>query len=248
MKKFALTFVLIGIMLLSYHLGQAQQWIGNNNTTDPIRRTGNVAIGDANGLLGNFSVVKTTDHAGFTLEAGNQKNPYFDFLEGGVLRNSTYWDGPADVFRFRNFGSFPFIFSVFTTSEIELMRIKGDGNVGIGTSLANNPNNYKLAVKGKIGAQEVQVENTSTTWADYVFEPDYKLLSLSEVEKFVKLNKHLPEIPSAEEIRINGHKLGEMDVLLLKKVEELTLYVIELRKEIEEIKKKNEQLMSKPKN
>lgn len=114
----------------------------------------------------------------------------------------------------------------------ERMTVTVDGNVGIGTVLTNNPNTYKLAVNGKIGAKEVQVEITSSTWADYVFESDYKLLSLQEVEAFVKANKHLPEIPSAEDVKVNGHKLGEMDVLLLKKVEELTLYVIELEKKI----------------
>lgn len=105
------------------------------------------------------------------------------------------------------------------------------GNVGIGTTLVNNPNGYKLAVNGKIGAKEVQVENTSSSWADYVFEPDYELMPLNDLAAFVKSNKHLPEIPSKAEVEEHGHKLGEMDVLLLKKVEELTLYVIQLQEE-----------------
>ena len=110
------------------------------------------------------------------------------------------------------------------------LRVTPAGTVGIGTSLVNNPNGYTLAVYGKIGANEVMVENTSTTWADYVFKPNYRLRKLKEVENFITENQHLPEIPSAEEVRTNGHKLGEMDVLLLKKIEELTLYVIELEK------------------
>lgn len=114
------------------------------------------------------------------------------------------------------------------------LTVRENGNVGIGTTLNNNPNNYKLAVNGKIGAQEVQVENTSSAWADYVFEPDYQLRALSEVEQFIKTNKHLPEIPSKKEVEENGHKLGEMDVLLLKKVEELTLYIIEQEKKAKE--------------
>jgi hypothetical protein len=134
------------------------------------------------------------------------------------------------------------------TNGIVRLTINENGNaifkdiVAIGTPFTTNPNNYKLAVNGKIGAKEVQVENTSSTWADYVFEPDYKLLSLQEVESFVKANKHLPEIPSAEEVKINGHKLGEMDVLLLKKVEELTLYMIAMKKEIESLRIENENL------
>jgi hypothetical protein len=100
------------------------------------------------------------------------------------------------------------------------------GNVGIGTTLVNNPNSYKLAVNGKIGAKEVQVEITSTTWPDYVFEKDYSLLSLEDLKAYIEINKHLPEIPSAKEIEINGLQLGEMNKLLLKKVEELTLHIL----------------------
>lgn len=112
-----------------------------------------------------------------------------------------------------------------------------NGNVGIGTIMTNNPNSYKLAVNGKIGAKEVQVENTSSTWADYVFEPDYKLLPLEELERYIKANSHLPEIPSQKDIEKYGHKLGEMDVLLLKKIEEITLYLIEIKNENEVLKR-----------
>ncbi len=100
------------------------------------------------------------------------------------------------------------------------------GNVCIGTS---NPGNYKLAVKGKIRAEEVVVE---TGWADYVFEEDYKLQPLSEIETFVKENKHLPEIPSAEKIKEDGLSVAEMMELQMKKIEELTLHLIEQNKMI----------------
>jgi hypothetical protein len=114
------------------------------------------------------------------------------------------------------------------------------GKVGIGTTLLTNPNNYTLAVNGKIGAKDVQVETSSTTWPDYVFTQDYRLPSLAEVEKFIQENNHLESVPSATEIEKDGHSLGEMDKILLKKVEELTLYVIQQQKEIEELKKKIE--------
>jgi hypothetical protein len=107
------------------------------------------------------------------------------------------------------------------------------GKVAIGTPLASNPNNYTLAVNGQIGAKDVRVEATSATWPDYVFEPTYELPSLKEVEGYLKANKHLKEMPSAGEVTEKGHSLGQMDALLVKKVEELTLYMINQDKKLE---------------
>lgn len=78
--------------------------------------------------------------------------------------------------------------------------------------------------------------------ADYVFDTDYKLATLSELESFVKENKHLPNIPSAEQFKKDGYKVGEMDEMLLRKVEELTLYVIEQQKTINNLKSELEGL------
>lgn len=123
--------------------------------------------------------------------------------------------------------------------------LTSSGNIGIGTTLSSNPNSYKLAVNGKIGAKEVQVETSSATWPDFVFMPDYKLMPLADVEQYLKLYKHLPDVPSATEIETNGHRLGEMDATLLKKIEELTLYMIELKNENESLKSRLEQLEKK---
>lgn len=92
--------------------------------------------------------------------------------------------------------------------------------------------NSKLTVNGRIRSEEVQVVNDVEA-PDYVFANDYELRSLEDVESFIKENKHLPEIPSASEFCENGVMLGEMSFDLLKKVEELTLYVIQLNKKIE---------------
>jgi hypothetical protein len=110
--------------------------------------------------------------------------------------------------------------------------------------------NFKLSIDGKAIAEEVVVK-LSDNWPDYVFAEDYPLMPLSQLENYLKQFKHLPEIPSAAEIEEKGQSLGEMNKLLLKKIEELTLYVIEQQKEIEELKNCNsaiDELAEKIKN
>lgn len=103
------------------------------------------------------------------------------------------------------------------------------GSVGIGTTTPTE----KLEVNGTIRSKEVKVE--ASPWPDYVFEPNYNLRSLEEIEKFIKSEKHLPEIPSSAEVEENGIALGEMNALLLKKIEELTLHIIEQEKRIKKL-------------
>jgi len=101
------------------------------------------------------------------------------------------------------------------------------GNVGIGTT---NPGPYKLAVEGTIGARKIKVTQVSP-WSDYVFKPNYNLRTLSEVEQYIKTHQHLPDVPSEKEVKANGIDVGETQAILLRKIEELTLYVIEMKKE-----------------
>lgn len=117
------------------------------------------------------------------------------------------------------------------TTSNELMRIKGNGNVGIGT---NNPVN-KLEVFGTIRARELIIE---TTWADYVFEDDFKLKPLNEVAKFIKENKHLPDVPSAKYLQDNGGPVSELMTKMMQKIEELTLYSIQQENKIEALEKR----------
>lgn len=107
------------------------------------------------------------------------------------------------------------------------------GNISIGGSVPVA--NYKLTVDGAIGARRVKVQQGS--WADYVFHPDYQLPSLQEVENFVTTEKHLQGIPSEKEVLEKGLDLGDFDQQLLKKVEELTLYIIQLNKNVERLNK-----------
>jgi len=95
---------------------------------------------------------------------------------------------------------------------------------------------YQLFVKKGIRTEQVRVDLAPGVWADYVFEDDYELKPLDEVEEYIEENGHLPNVPSAEEVEENGLNLGEMDALLLEKIEELTLHMISLKKENEEMK------------
>jgi hypothetical protein len=101
--------------------------------------------------------------------------------------------------------------------------------------------NSSLYVHGKIWAKEIEVVE-NVVRADYVFEEDYKLRTLEEVEQFIKTNKHLPNVPSAAEFKENGYKVGDMDNMLLEKVEELTLYIIAQEKRIQKLEEENNKL------
>jgi hypothetical protein len=128
--------------------------------------------------------------------------------------------------------------------------VHASGNVGIGTTKPQQ----KLHVKGTIYSTEVKVDVAAGSGPDYVFANDYKLLSLEEIKAYIDQNKHLPEIPSAKEMEANGLNLGEMNLLLLKKIEELTLHLINraendrnLRKEIDVLKEEVAALKEKSK-
>lgn len=131
------------------------------------------------------------------------------------------------IFNVRDTSSDAFLDMLYGPSH--QITFKWNTGIGIGT---NNPQ-YKLDVNGTIRAKEVKVE---TGWADFVFSPDYSLPALSEVEAHIKEHKHLPGIPTEAEVKKNGANLGEMNVMLLQKVEELTLYMIQQHKEIEALK------------
>lgn len=124
-----------------------------------------------------------------------------------------------------------------------LSSVKSDGSVTIGTT--NLPSGYKLAVGGNIIAEKVRVKLQSSGWPDYVFGKEYSLLSLKETERFIKLNNHLPGVPSAAEIEKSGLDLGDGQAVLLKKIEELTLHLIEMNKKVEKLILENEALKKK---
>lgn len=162
---------------------------------------------------GNFSTLSQAGDVVFRAAPGSSK-----FL----ITNTGY---SSTVFATGGFGN-----------ETERMVITVDGNIGIGK---NDPTD-KLEVNGRIHARSVKVDLDG--WPDYVFLPEYTLPSLEEVAQFIKDNGHLKNVPSAEEIENDGLDLGMMDKILMEKVEELTLYLLEKEEEIQGIKKEKEEL------
>ncbi|MGY3214783.1 hypothetical protein [Mucilaginibacter sp. HD30] len=185
----------------------ANTYFGNgaSGTTGIIQSNGNVGIG-------TISPGAKLDVEGGILRVGNGSGSYSGFLfdnTSGLTQennNKVTLQGALQVNSTAGMDSY----------------ITGSGNVGIGTT---NTNGYKLAVNGGIHSRSVKVDLTG--WPDFVFLKDYKLPTLTEVKTYIDKNQHLPDIPSADEVHANGLDLGEMNRLLLKKVEELTLYLIE---------------------
>ncbi len=122
---------------------------------------------------------------------------------------------------------------VIRTGGADRMFVDGDGNVSIGTTAIGA--GYKLHVGGKIICEELKVQLV-TNWPDYVFSENYNRLSLSELKNYIESNKHLPNIPSATEVEAGGIDLGEMQKRMMEKIEELTLYILELKEEIDVLK------------
>ncbi|MDR6967669.1 hypothetical protein J2X31_001681 [Flavobacterium arsenatis] len=196
-----------------------------------------------------FSLQNRNDIARFVVSAS----------QGGSGALTLYDKNEAEVFRVLDYGNESIIlqmpkpntrvvigdYSSYTPSLVHKFCVKGgsaliegniltDSNIGIGTSnFVDGPDTYRLSVDGAIRANRVKVY---TTWADYVFEKDYGLPTLEEVEKHIIEKGHLKDIPSAKDVEQNGIELGEMNKLLLQKVEELTLYIIEMNKELQVVK------------
>ncbi len=136
--------------------------------------------------------------------------------------------------------------TTYNSGDKQRMEIMYDGRVVIGqpsefTAAVPYPASYNLFVsKGILAAKIKCAINGSSNWADHVFAEGYSLRSLTEVEAFIKTNKHLPGVPSADQMVKNGLDVAEMDAKLLEKIEELSLYMIELKKENEHLSKKME--------
>ncbi|RXK85952.1 hypothetical protein [Filimonas effusa] len=187
--------------------------------------------GNAEFLGGIISAGQTVAHAGFVSGTSNAEG--FHMSHNGAFISG--WNSTNTV----RTGYLQFIAGSdvrldaengarlsFRTNGHERMKIEENGNIGIGTEASS----YKLAVDGTIGARKIKI--TQEAWPDYVFDSSYQLPSLTHVETFIKANKHLPEVPPATEVKTNGLDLGDNQAILLKKIEELTLYIIQQNKQI----------------
>jgi hypothetical protein len=199
---------------------------GNNKMRFIVEdSTGNVGIGGPNFPLSrvHFNSDVTTDELRIT--------------------NSTTGHTTADGLLLGNNGNNAFFINkenaslALGTRDSNRLVINGSGQVSIGT--VTTPAGYKLYVEQGILTEKVKVAlKNNSEWADYVFAPEYQLMPLQQVEQYVQKNKHLPNIPSAEQVVNEGIDLAKMNAKLLEKVEELTLYIIEQDKRLKALEEK----------
>lgn len=194
-----------------------------------IAANGNVGIGTTTPnsklqVAGTLSAINLQSALGSSTPViyGSISN---EFPTWGVSINHVVENAGAN-----NYGMALLTTDSFLTGRTEKVRITANGNVGIGTTTPD----AKLTVNGQIHANEVLVD--SKQWPDYVFLPQYNLLTLNEVRAYIDTHQHLPEMPSAAIVEAKGLDLGEMNKLLTKKVEELTLYLLEKDTEVNELK------------
>jgi len=189
----------------------------------------------------------TTINTNFTIGTENQSNLLFK--TNNINRFKIESDGNVNISNNLTLGTPDVTRATFQLGVAGNATVNGQLVIGKPTNFTQPtpfPTSYNLFVENGILTEKVKVAVKNTAnWADYVFADDYKLKSLEEVETFVNTNKHLPGVPSAKEVVANGLDLATMDAKLLEKIEELTLYMIELKKQNDMLATKNDILATK---
>ncbi len=218
-KSALATLFLFGTMVATV---QAEQWNGPHTPTGSIWRPGSVALGfDPSGSSGTPPLLEI-------------QRPLSGSGELLLSLRSTFRDLTSTVFQVDT----KRVYIGGAASRTDLVP-DGVFDLAVGRGIAvgvNNvterlPTDYKLVVGGKILAEEVRIKIIKD-WADYVFQPEYRLKTLPEIEGFIRTHHRLPDMPSAAEVANDGVRLGEMQATLLRKIEELTLHAIEQHKTI----------------
>lgn len=227
----------VGIGTTASPLGQffVNGWTGINGSLYFEKSTSNRSIyGQSDDNLALFANTGFSDGGGIALGADNSTgvNSGIVRVVAGGSKSSLSTTSPETAFD---------ILLYDQNNYSGLVSVYKNGKVLIGdqTGLINTTSDYRLYVETGIITEKLKVAIASTTnnaWADYVFEDNYELKSLNEVENYITTNKHLPDVPSAKEVSENGIDVASMDATLLRKIEELTLYVIEQQKEINALK------------
>lgn len=202
-----------------FSISQHGAVFGSENPTEQLDISGNLLVNvykayDIGGIYFRRGYSSTNERRNLSIQTR-------DFNQGGLTPDGLEINGNDGI--------------MFGTLSTDRMFIRRDGNVGIGTTTPD----HKLDVNGRIRAKEIKVE---TDWSDFVFNEDYTLKSLEEVETYISKNKHLPDIPSEAEVKAKGINLGEMNAKLLQKIEELMLYTIAQDKEIKKLKSENSRI------
>jgi hypothetical protein len=188
---------------------------------------GRLSEGDGNGEGTYLGVRGYDSQVNRWNSEGNVKSFAIEHGFYNIINNINFFRGGNTAGGFITFN---------TSTNVEQMRIAYNGNVGIGTT---NPQD-RLAVNGTIHSKEVKVDMTG--WPDYVFSSSYELPTLIEIKKYIAKNNHLPDFPTASDVTQQGLKLGETTKLLTKKIEELTLYLIEKEEQLLKQEKINTEL------
>lgn len=248
MKK--ITLVVVSALFSNFLF--SQQWSGNTNSTDHIFRNGNVSIGtdqniDKLNLGGSLRLIQGDIAFGYVPGGGplqlftpdsRYRITYMSEENGTDPMTSTPYSLPSALYFFPYYPEFNHFGN---RSNYSVLVLGSNNKIGMGTDqfACSSCTGYRLFVKDGIKTEKVKVEiAASNGWADYVFKDDYKLMPLHDLDTFIKTNGHLPEVPTTEQAIANGIELKEMNILLLKKVEELTLYTLQQQKLIEEQNKR----------